>query len=188
MQVSPTELEAALLAHPENLISDVCVAGVPGGRTGDEKVPRAWIVLSQTGKARGERDVIEELDMWTKKTLSKYKWLRGGYEVVDHVGRNHIMYSPSMRLISSYAIDSQVTDRQGSSAGIARPAFAPRHYYSDKIMMCVTCRAITAKLADCYYHPPRDSSLVIIIIVHWHNEEALSVDVWLKHYCEKDGN
>ena len=48
-QVSPTEIENALLAYPEKLIADVTVAGVSGGRTSDEKVPRAWVVLSEEG-------------------------------------------------------------------------------------------------------------------------------------------
>lgn len=83
--MSPTEVEEALLAQPDGLIKDVCVAGVSGGRTRDEKNPRAWIVLSETGEARGARETIEALDQWARKTLSRYKWLRGGYEVVDQV-------------------------------------------------------------------------------------------------------
>lgn len=84
-QVSPTEVEDTLLAHPDKLIVDVCVAGVSGGRTSDEKNPRAWIVLSEEGKRRGADETIKTLDAWVKKNLSSYKWLRGGYEVVDTV-------------------------------------------------------------------------------------------------------
>lgn len=85
MQVSPTEIEAALLAQPDKLISDVCVAGVSGGRTSDEKNPRAWIVLSEEGRGRGAEATIQALDDWIKKNLSRYKWVRGGYEIVDSV-------------------------------------------------------------------------------------------------------
>ncbi|KAI0699126.1 hypothetical protein BC835DRAFT_1405225 [Cytidiella melzeri] len=88
MQVSPTEVEETLLAEPEKLIKDVCVAGVTGGRTSDEKNPRAWIVLSETGKSRGTRETIEALDRWVKKNLSKYKWLRGGFEIVDQIPKS----------------------------------------------------------------------------------------------------
>lgn len=84
-QVSPTEVENALLAQPDKLISDVSVAGVSGGRTSDEKNPRAWIVLSEAGKRRGAQETIKVLDDWSKQMLSRYKWLRGGYEVVDAV-------------------------------------------------------------------------------------------------------
>ena len=85
VQVSPTEVEDTLLAHPDKLITDVCVAGVSGGRTSDEKNPRAWLVLSDEGKRRGADETIKVLDAWVKKNLSSYKWLRGGYEIVDSV-------------------------------------------------------------------------------------------------------
>ena len=84
-QVSPTEIENVLLAQPDKLITDVCVAGVSGGRTSDEKVPRAWVVLSDEGRKRGEQAVVQALHSWIQKSLSKYKWLRGGIEVVDEV-------------------------------------------------------------------------------------------------------
>ena len=84
-QVSPVEIEDLLLAHPEKLIQDATVAGVSGGRTSDEKVPRAWIVLSIEGKKFGAVAVIKELEKWHQANLSKYKWLRGGIEVVMDV-------------------------------------------------------------------------------------------------------
>ena len=84
-QVSPTEIENALLAYPEKLIADVTVAGVSGGRTKDEKVPRAWVVLSEEGRKKGEQAVVEALHAWVQKNLSKFKWLRGGIEVIEEV-------------------------------------------------------------------------------------------------------
>ena len=83
--MSPSEIENVLLEHPKKWITDVSVAGVSGGRTSDEKVPRAWIVLSEAGKKRGEVGVVKDLQVWSQKNLSKYKWLRGGFEVVDSV-------------------------------------------------------------------------------------------------------
>jgi acyl-CoA synthetase (AMP-forming)/AMP-acid ligase II len=85
VQVSPKEIEDVLFAHPEKLISDVSVAGVSGGRTDDEKVPRAWIVLSNAGKKKGAPAVIKALEQWHQESLSKYKWLRGGIQVVKEV-------------------------------------------------------------------------------------------------------
>lgn len=85
MQVSPTEIEETLLRHPEGLIVDVTVAGVSGGRTADERVPRAWIVLSSGGKALGASEVVVRLDAWVRETLSRYKWLRGGIGIVNQV-------------------------------------------------------------------------------------------------------
>ena len=84
-QVSLSEIEDVLHAHPGALITDVCVAGVSGGRTADEKVPRAWVVLSDAGRRKGARETIKELEAWTKSNLSPYKHLRGGFEVVDEV-------------------------------------------------------------------------------------------------------
>ena len=75
------------MAHPEGLISDATVAGVSGGRTSDEKVPRAWVVLSPAGKKKGTAEVIKALESWHQESLSKYKWLRGGIEIVKEVGQ-----------------------------------------------------------------------------------------------------
>jgi acyl-CoA synthetase (AMP-forming)/AMP-acid ligase II len=86
MQVSPVEIEGVLLLQPDKLITDVTVAGVSGGRLAGEKVPRAWIVLSEVGKKRGASEVVKHLDSWCRKNLSRYKWLRGGIEVVAEVG------------------------------------------------------------------------------------------------------
>lgn len=85
VQVSPTEIELVLRSHPGRLITDVSVAGVAGSRTADEKVPRAWIVLSDEGKRRGAHAVSKDLDDWVKSNLSSYKWLRGGIEVINEV-------------------------------------------------------------------------------------------------------
>lgn len=86
MQVSPVEIENTILAQPDKLISDVSVAGVSGGRTSDERVPRAWIVLSPAGAALGEKVVAARLDAWVQERLSRYKWLRGGIGRVEMVG------------------------------------------------------------------------------------------------------
>ncbi|KJA14497.1 hypothetical protein HYPSUDRAFT_150348 [Hypholoma sublateritium FD-334 SS-4] len=89
-QVSPVEIEDCLLSHPLQLITDATVAGVSGGRTDDEKVPRAWIVLSDLGASKewGKAKVIGELEKWHQENLSKYKWLRGGIEVVDSIPKS----------------------------------------------------------------------------------------------------
>ena len=84
-QVSPAEIENTLLAHPDKLLIDVAVAGVSGGRTSDERIPRAWAVLSPSGRKLGTAYVSKRLETWIQKNLSKYKWLRGGIEFVDEV-------------------------------------------------------------------------------------------------------
>ena len=85
IQVSPSELEIVLLAQPDRLIDEVVVAGVSGGRTSDEKVPRAWIVLSKAGRREGATRTVKVLEEWSQRNLTKQKWLRGGFEVVAEV-------------------------------------------------------------------------------------------------------
>lgn len=91
MQVSPTEIEGTLLSQPDKLIIDVSVAGVSGGRTSDERIPRGWVVLSSAGAALGEKEVVARLDAWVQGRLSRYKWLRGGIGIVDAVGADLIL-------------------------------------------------------------------------------------------------
>lgn len=86
MQVSPVEIEGTILAQPDKLVTDVSVAGVSGGRTLDERIPRAWIVLSPAGVALGEKEVVKRLNTWVQERLSRFKWLRGGIEIVETVG------------------------------------------------------------------------------------------------------
>ena len=113
-QVSPTEIENVLLAYPDRLVSDVTVAGVSGGRTSDEKVPRAWVVLSEEGRRRGETAVAEALTGWIQKNLSKFKWLRGGVEVVDEV-RGPWCFATMMLAVVMWAgiTDPEEPDWQG---------------------------------------------------------------------------
>ncbi|KAG2362830.1 hypothetical protein BDR07DRAFT_1357078 [Suillus spraguei] len=85
MQVSPVEIENVILAQPDKLITDVSVAGVSGGRTSDERIPRAWIVLSPAGAALGEKEVVARLNAWVQERLSRYKWLRGGIGIMEAI-------------------------------------------------------------------------------------------------------
>ena len=110
-QVSPSEIEDVLLTHPDKLISDACVAGVPGGRTADEKIPRAWIVLSSAGKRLGAEQTAKLLDEWVKKNLSSYKWLKGGFEVTDTVSfHGH----GAERILIVYFIDTKEPNRKAT--------------------------------------------------------------------------
>ncbi|KAG1854468.1 hypothetical protein DFJ58DRAFT_683981 [Suillus subalutaceus] len=88
MQVSPVEIENTILAQPDKLITDVSVAGVSGGRTSDERIPRAWIVLSPAGAALGKKEVVTRLDAWVQGRLSRYKWLRGGIGIVETIPKS----------------------------------------------------------------------------------------------------
>ena len=116
MQVSPMEIEAVLLAEPRNLITDTAVAGVSGGRISDEKVPRAWVVLSSAGRTLGADATIRELKAWHEDNLSKYKWLRGGIEVVQEVCHT-LLFRLFFKIYTEGWVplsDSKVADGQGA--------------------------------------------------------------------------
>lgn len=113
MQVSPVEIEDVLLSEPTKLIIDATVAGVRGGRTFDELVPRAWVVLSDNGKKRSAKEVTSALEAWTRKNLSKYKWLRGGVQVVQEASHNLSVFR-SIAVVNT-VLDSQVPDGQGTA-------------------------------------------------------------------------
>ncbi len=87
---------------------DVVVAGVPGhGRTSDERVPRAWIVLSEAGAAirssHGETEVFSRLEKWSQSQLSRYKWLRGGMEIIDEIPK-----TPTGKTLRRVVVDEYV--------------------------------------------------------------------------------
>jgi hypothetical protein len=109
-----------LLANPKRLIIDVTVAGVTGGRISDEKVPRAWVVLSGAGKKMGVEAVKRELKMWHQENLSKYKWLRGGIEVVKQVRSFFFFFLGTPD--EDDGVDSEVTNWEGAKTGSARSA------------------------------------------------------------------
>ncbi|KAG2336454.1 acetyl-CoA synthetase-like protein [Suillus weaverae] len=88
MHVSPVEIEKTLLAHPDKLIIDASVAGVSGRRTWDERIPRAWVVLSHAGATLGEKKVVVQLDVWVQERLSRYKWSRGGIGTVESIPKS----------------------------------------------------------------------------------------------------
>ena len=117
VQVSPKEIEDVLLAHPEKLISDVSVAGVSGGRTEDEKVPRAWVVLSAAGKDKDTSAVIGALDAWHQESLSKYKWLRGGIEIVEEVRRVDCLFELARLTQRSVTEDAYGENYSAGTAG-----------------------------------------------------------------------
>ncbi|TFY71711.1 hypothetical protein EVG20_g1297 [Dentipellis fragilis] len=88
LPVSPSEIEHVLWLQPDKLFVDVAVAGVPGDRCSDEKVPRAWIVLSDVGRQRGSTAVVSILDEWARSQMGGDKTLQGGIEVVEQLAES----------------------------------------------------------------------------------------------------
>ena len=104
------------MAQPDGLITDAAVAGVSGGRTSDEKIPRAWVVLSQVGEKRGAAETIKALEEWTQRNLTKQKWLRGGFEIVVEV-RILALGEECGEVNNSESPDTQVAHREGTKEG-----------------------------------------------------------------------
>lgn len=97
LQVAATEVEDTLLDHPDKLVQDACVAGVDNGRGDGSLFVRAWVVLTDSGKATSDADVASKLDEWVKGRLSRHKWLTGGIEVVDAV----LFIPPKLRITTN---------------------------------------------------------------------------------------
>lgn len=85
LQVAATEVEDTLLAHPDTLVRDACVAGVDNGRGDGSLNVRAWVVVTPQGSRLGSDEIEKRLKQYVEKQLSKHKWLTGGVEVVDSV-------------------------------------------------------------------------------------------------------
>ncbi len=79
LQVSPAEVEAALLEHP-----DVADAGVVGITLQDSEWPRAYVALKEESKGRITETQLQE---WLKPRVSKHKWLEGGVVFIPEVPR-----------------------------------------------------------------------------------------------------
>lgn len=85
LQVAATEVEDTLLAHPEGLVRDACVAGVDNGRGDGSLNVRAWVVLTTRGSGLGVQELEGRLRAHVEGQLSRHKWLTGGVEVVESV-------------------------------------------------------------------------------------------------------
>ncbi|CAG8212364.1 unnamed protein product [Penicillium salamii] len=83
-QVSPSEIEAVLLTHPQ--VGDVAVVGVDSGNGDDDGLekPRAYVVL--TPGTGGVSDMI--LEQYVAENLARYKQLTGGVRFVKAIPRN----------------------------------------------------------------------------------------------------
>ncbi|KAJ3711570.1 hypothetical protein C8R42DRAFT_688954 [Lentinula raphanica] len=82
-------------------------------RLEDEKVPRAWVVLSATGKKMYKQDkraVVKALEEWQKENLSRYKWTRGGIEFVKEIPK-----SPTGKTLRRVLVDRYEQERKKNS-------------------------------------------------------------------------
>ncbi|KAG8995410.1 hypothetical protein FRB94_009723 [Tulasnella sp. JGI-2019a] len=105
MQVSPAELEQTIRDHPAQLVSEACVCGVPAAHKSNETVPRAWVVLSAEGKRSGKskQEIASDLQKWVQERQSRYKWLKGGVDIVDEIPSN-----PTGKILKRVLIEEYV--------------------------------------------------------------------------------
>lgn len=70
------------------------VAGVRGARQADGFVPRAWLVLSESARAKGVDCMLGTIKEFLRGRLSDQHWLHGGFEVIDEVLSRfaHLLY------------------------------------------------------------------------------------------------
>jgi len=85
VHVSPSEIERVLRECPE--VADCAVVGVRGVRQSDGFIPRAWLVLSDSAKAKGIDSALEATEEFARSRLSGQQWLQGGFEVIDEIPR-----------------------------------------------------------------------------------------------------
>ena len=82
-QVAPAELEGLLLTHPD--IADCAVIGVYDSRRHSE-IPKAFLVLKSQAKLGAVK--AQEIVSWMNARVTKYKWLRGGAEIIDVIPKS----------------------------------------------------------------------------------------------------
>lgn len=83
VHICPSEIERIIREHPE--VVDCVVAGVRGACQSDGIVPRAWLVLSESAKAKGADCMLGAIEEFLRGRLSDQHWLHGGFEVIDEV-------------------------------------------------------------------------------------------------------
>lgn len=81
-QVSPTEIETCLLAHPA--IIDAAVIGVDF-QDGQGELPRAYVVLDP---AMADQIKDEDIQGYINSRLAKYKALAGGVQRLQNIPRS----------------------------------------------------------------------------------------------------
>lgn len=88
------------------------MAGVRGACNSDGFVHRAWLVLSESAKAKGVDCMLGAVEEFLRDRLSDQHWLHGGLEVVDEV-LSEIRQSPHLWRTTDIAVDRYRNCRAG---------------------------------------------------------------------------
>jgi acyl-coenzyme A synthetase/AMP-(fatty) acid ligase len=108
-QVSPAELEAHLLTHPD--VADVAVIGVQDDAAGE--IPKAYIVRAKDSTSSDE-ELALDIQKHVEQHKAHYKWLRGGVEFIDAIPK-----SPSGKILRRYLRDRE-RGRKATVATVTR--------------------------------------------------------------------
>jgi 4-coumarate--CoA ligase len=79
LQVSPAEVEASLIEHP-----DIADAGVVGITLEDSEWPRAYVALKETSSRKLNEADIQK---WLEPRVAKHKRLVGGVSIIPEIPR-----------------------------------------------------------------------------------------------------
>jgi 4-coumarate--CoA ligase len=101
--VAPAELEALLLTH--DAVADVAVIQIPHDQKGE--VPRAYIVLKDTDKARKTSDAA--IYEWVQDRVAPYKRLDGGVVFVDTIPKS--ASGKILRRLLRDAVKAEITNQ-----------------------------------------------------------------------------
>ncbi|KAL1857999.1 hypothetical protein Plec18170_003223 [Paecilomyces lecythidis] len=111
-QVAPAELEACLLEH--SLVADAAVIPIPDPVAGE--VPKAYIVPVGGGKSlsaeqsiRLKREIVEHV----KEKKARYKWLKGGVELVEDIPK-----SPTGKILRRVLRDAEIKKHKDQKASL----------------------------------------------------------------------
>lgn len=106
-------MERIIREHPE--VVDCVVAGVRGARHSDGLVPRAWLVLSESAKAKGVACMLGAIEEFLRGRLSDQHWLHGGFEVIDEV-LSQIAYHQWRTTDLTSNLDSKIAVRESTTS------------------------------------------------------------------------
>ena len=110
-----------------DLIEDVAVSGVSGGRTSNEKISRAWVVLCRAGKGTPCND--QGVERMVSSELGETEVVKRPRRVRDrHRGMHCLLfYDMDSNIHGLGSLDTKVANRKGVKRRILQDAYEERN-------------------------------------------------------------
>ncbi|KAJ2226458.1 hypothetical protein IWW45_007449 [Coemansia sp. RSA 485] len=108
-QVAPSELEGLLAEHPD--VEDAAVMAIYDDNQATE-IPRAYIVLKHKAGDNDDQARAQAVVAWLHQRVARYKWLRGGFAIIDHIPR-----SPAGKIIRASIRNIERASASGAGSG-----------------------------------------------------------------------